>query len=176
MHAGAAPLFFARCSYFFFLALLLALLPVELLTLTVVWAVTDPPAPVQVTEYVVVAPGLTTTEPAVPDAVKFPPEQEFALLEVQLRVADCPAVILEGLATRESLGAGEVVAGGGWVNDAVVQGVKLTSPQQVENDGPITSAGLDVCPQVSCSTIPLAESDRVGKEPLAYRAAKLACA
>ena len=80
-------------------------------TLTVAVAVEDPPFPEQVTEYVAVALGVTTAEPEVPDAVKPAPVQDVALVELHERFDDCPAVIDEGLAESEAVGAG----GGGEV-------------------------------------------------------------
>ena len=53
----------------------------------------------------VVALGLTTVEPEVPEAVKLPPVQEVALVELQVRVDDCPALMEVGLADSEAVGA-----------------------------------------------------------------------
>ena len=54
----------------------------------------------------VVALGLTTAEPEVPEAVKLPPVQDVALVELQDRVDDCPALMEVGLAESETVGAG----------------------------------------------------------------------
>ena len=73
-------------------------------------AVADPPFPEQVIEELVVTLGLTTAEPEVPDAVKLPPVQDVALVELQERVDDLPAFTDVGLAESEAVGAG---GGGG---------------------------------------------------------------
>jgi hypothetical protein len=59
---------------------------------------------------VVVALGLTTAEPEVPDPIKLPLLQDVALVELQERVDDCPAFIDAGLAASETVGVG---GGGG---------------------------------------------------------------
>jgi hypothetical protein len=59
---------------------------------------------------VVVTLGLTTAEPEIFDAVKLLPLQDVALVELQERVDDFPAVIDVGLAESEAVGAG---GGGG---------------------------------------------------------------
>ncbi len=49
--------------------------------------------------------GATATDPEIALAVEKPaPEQEVALAELQLRVEDCPAVMLLGLGLREAVG------------------------------------------------------------------------
>ncbi len=49
--------------------------------------------------------GATATDPEVALAVENPvPEHEVALAELQLRVEDCPAVMLLGLGLREAVG------------------------------------------------------------------------
>jgi len=53
----------------------------------------------------VVLAGATATDPEIALAVEKPaPEQEVALAELQLRVEDCPAVMLLGLGLREAVG------------------------------------------------------------------------
>jgi hypothetical protein len=50
--------------------------------------------------------GATATDPEIALPVEKPvPEQEVALAELQLRVEDCPAVMVLGLAVREAVGA-----------------------------------------------------------------------
>lgn len=49
--------------------------------------------------------GATVAEPDVADALKLLPVQDVALVEDQVRVEDCPAVIDLGLADRDALGA-----------------------------------------------------------------------
>lgn len=58
----------------------------------------------------VVALGVTTAEPEVPDALKPPPVQVVALVELHDRVDDCPAFTNVGLAESAAAGAG---GGGG---------------------------------------------------------------
>jgi hypothetical protein len=55
---------------------------------------------------VVVTLGLTTAEPEIFDAVKLPPLQDVALVDLQERVDDCPVVIDVGLAKSETVGGG----------------------------------------------------------------------
>jgi hypothetical protein len=57
-------------------------------TVTVALAFALPPAPVHVTEYVVVTVGETVALPEVPEAEKLVPEQEVALVEDQVSVDD----------------------------------------------------------------------------------------
>jgi hypothetical protein len=71
---------------------------------------------------VVVPLGVTTAEPEIPDAVKLPPLQDVALVELQERVDDFPAIIDVGLAESEAVGAG----GGGAATLTVV--VALADP------------------------------------------------
>ncbi len=53
----------------------------------------------------VVLAGATATDPEVALAVEKPaPEQEVASVELQLRVEDCPAAMLLGVALREAVG------------------------------------------------------------------------
>ena len=92
------------------------------------------------------------------------------MLEFQVRVEDCPAVIDLGLAVSVSVGA----AGGGAPKDPVVQGVRLLMPQQVLKDDPEGAAGFEVWPQGSYMTMLLAERDYVGNEPSAVFAVKVA--
>jgi hypothetical protein len=47
--------------------------------------------------------GATTVEPDVPDAVKPPPVQDEALVELHERVDECPAVTDVGLAESEAV-------------------------------------------------------------------------
>jgi hypothetical protein len=72
-------------------------------------AVADPLFPEQLIEKVVVALGVTTAEPEVPDAVKLPPVQEVALVELQERVDDCPVFTDVGLAESAAVGGGGAV-------------------------------------------------------------------
>ena len=92
------------------------------------------------------------------------------MLEFQVRVEDCPAVIDVGLAANVSVGA----AGGGVPKDPVVQGVRLLLPQQVLKDEPEGAAGFEVWPQGSYMTMLLAERDHVGIAPFAVFAVKVA--
>ena len=104
--------------------------------------------------------GATVAEPDVADALKLLPVQDVALVEDQVRVDDCPALIFVGLAEREAVGAG-----GGIVKEPAVQGVSAApiAPQQVLNVSPLTGAeGFEVSPEGSCMMIPFAESDRFG--------------
>ena len=71
------------------------------LTVTVALEIAEPE---HETEYVVVTEGVTVTVPEVPEAVKPVPVQEVAFAEDQVRVADCPAVIVEGEALMEAVG------------------------------------------------------------------------
>src|ERR1700687_122089 len=73
-----------------------------------------PPAPVQVSEYTVVALGETETFPDVPDGVKLVPVQLVALVEPQVRVADTPLTMDVGLTASEAVGTG-----GGGVGSAL---------------------------------------------------------
>jgi hypothetical protein len=50
--------------------------------------------------------GETEVEPLVVLAVKLVPVQEVALVDDQVRVADCPEVMLAGETEREAVGAG----------------------------------------------------------------------
>jgi hypothetical protein len=50
--------------------------------------------------------GLTTAEPEVPDAVKLPPLQDVALVELHERIDDFPALIDAGLAESATVGGG----------------------------------------------------------------------
>ena len=107
-------------------------------------AVAGPASPVQVTAYAVVTVGWTTAWPEPPAAVKPPPVQEEALVELHVRVEACPGVIFVGFAESEA-----VVTGGGVVKEPAVHGVKLgASPQHVLKTSPFTgSEGFEVCPQ-----------------------------
>jgi hypothetical protein len=60
------------------------------LTATVADALTAPPAPVHVMEYVVVAVGETTLVPTVPAGVKLTPVQEVAFVEFHVSVLVAP--------------------------------------------------------------------------------------
>jgi hypothetical protein len=51
--------------------------------------------------------GETVTDPDTPVAVKLPPVQEVALVELQVKVEDCPNVMLVGLAVKEAVGGDE---------------------------------------------------------------------
>ena len=95
------------------------------LTVTDALAVGEvPPEPVQVIEYVVLCDGVTTTIPATPDAVKFTPVQEVALVDDQVSVDDWPEVIDVGDAESDAVGTG---GGGGGV---VPVATKLSSATQ----------------------------------------------
>jgi len=52
--------------------------------------------------------GETDVDPEVPEALKPPPVQDVALVELQVSVDDCPDVIEVGLAESEAVGAGTV--------------------------------------------------------------------
>jgi hypothetical protein len=83
----------------------------------------EPPDPVQVMEYVVERRGVTTADPDILLPVeKLVPEQEEALVELQVRVADCPETREEREEEREAEGAG-LEAGGTGAGDPVVRGV-----------------------------------------------------
>ena len=77
----------------------------------------------------VVALGVTTAEPEVPDAVKPPPVQDVALVELQESVDDCPAVIEVGLAESDAVGAG---GGGATVTVADAVADPLLPEQLIE--------------------------------------------
>lgn len=69
-----------------------------------------PPAPVQVTVYVVDDVGETETEPEVALAVeKFVPAQLVALVELQVIVDDCPLFIDVGEAEMVAVGTAAAV-------------------------------------------------------------------
>jgi hypothetical protein len=53
----------------------------------------------------VVALGVTTADPEVPDALKSPPVQDVALVELHKRVEVCPVFIEAGLAESDAVGA-----------------------------------------------------------------------
>ena len=79
-------------------------------TVTVVLLGDDvPPAPVHVTEYVVVTLGETETEPEVPLAVKPVPVQDVALVEDQVRVEELPGATEVGDAESVAVAAGTIV-------------------------------------------------------------------
>ena len=114
--------------------------------------------------------GETTAEPDVADAVKLPPVQDEALVELHDSVEDCPALMVFGLATREA-----IVAGGGVVNEPAVHGVSVPLPQQVLKISPLTGdEGFEVSPYGSCMMTPLADNDRFGFRPLASTGSKVA--
>ncbi len=98
-----------------------------------------------------------------PEAVKFPPAQDVALLELQESVEDCPAVTVVGLAARETVGAAGGGAGGAVKAVGMQEVRELPLPQQVlNNTPPLRSDGFEVWPQESCMTIPFAASDKLG--------------
>jgi hypothetical protein len=75
-------------------------------TLTVAAAVADPPAPVAVIVYVVVAVGLTDLVPDVPTApIPLSIVTEVAFVLDQVNVDDCPEVMVVGLADSVTVGA-----------------------------------------------------------------------
>ena len=103
--------------------------------------------------------------------MKLLPAQDEALVEDQVRVEDCPAIIDVGLADKEA-----VVGGGGVMNEPAVHGVSEPLPQQVLKTSPLTGEeGFEVSPYGSCMMMPLAESDRFGFRPLASTGSKVAC-
>jgi hypothetical protein len=65
----------------------------------------DPPPPVQVMLYVVLAVGETEEDPEAPDGEKPTPVQEVALVDVHESVDEAPGATLGGLALNESVGA-----------------------------------------------------------------------
>lgn len=76
------------------------------ITVTVAFARAEvPPAPVQVIRYVEVVAGLTLVLPEVAPPVLKPPaeEQEVAPVELQVRVENCPTLIVAGEAVREAV-------------------------------------------------------------------------
>ena len=73
-------------------------------TTTVVVAVFDPPAPVQVMAYSVVVAGESIWLPDVEVALVQAAEQEVVLVDVQARVLVAPRVLVSGLAERETVG------------------------------------------------------------------------
>ena len=82
-------------------------MPPPPLTVTVALAAGEvPPAPVQVTEYVVVTVGETDAEPVVPLAVKPVPVQLVAFVLLHVSVEDCPLVMDVGFAERVAVGTG----------------------------------------------------------------------
>jgi hypothetical protein len=79
-------------------------------TVTVVLFVTVPPAPVQVSVYLVVCRGVRVTEPLVLPPVEKPlPVHPVALVLLQVSVELCPVVTVEGRALMDAVGAGTVV-------------------------------------------------------------------
>lgn len=76
-----------------------------LLTDTVADLLTEPPAPVQVTAYVVVRLGVTTTEPLVWFVVNPEPVQLVALVDDQDSVVVFPTAIVAGFAESVTVGA-----------------------------------------------------------------------
>ena len=70
-------------------------------------ALAKPPVPVHEILYVVLFVGETVTDPDTPVAVKLPPVQEVALVELQVKVEDCRNVTLVGLAVKEAVGGDE---------------------------------------------------------------------
>ena len=78
------------------------------MTVTDVFALADPPAPVHVMLYVALEVGETDTEPEVPEAVKPLAVHEVALVLLQVSVDDWPEVMEVGLALNEAVGAGVV--------------------------------------------------------------------
>ncbi len=58
--------------------------------MTVAEAVAEPPLPVQVTEYTIVALGDTDNEPERPLGEKFTPVHDVALVLPHVSVEDCP--------------------------------------------------------------------------------------
>jgi hypothetical protein len=74
-------------------------------------AFAEPLVPVHEIPYVVLFAGETVTDPETPVGAKFVPVQELALVEVQLRVDDCPEVIDVGLAANEAVVVDEVAIG-----------------------------------------------------------------
>jgi hypothetical protein len=81
-------------------------------TPTVAEAEAEPPVPLQLTEYVVVALGETVTDPDVPDAVKLEPVHDVALVLVYLSVEVWPTVIAVGDAVIVAVGVGVTLAHG----------------------------------------------------------------
>lgn len=81
------------------------LVSTALLTDTVADLLTEPPAPVQVTAYVVVRLGVTVTEPLVWLAAKPEPVQLVALVDDQDSVVVFPVAIAAGLAESVTVGA-----------------------------------------------------------------------
>ena len=77
-------------------------------TVTLALAFADPPAPVHVSVYVAVAVGVTACVPpiALVPVQPFEAVQLVALVELQVSVADAPAVIEVGFAESETVGAG----------------------------------------------------------------------
>lgn len=72
------------------------------------------------------------------------PMQDVVLVEDQVSVDDCPALIFVGLAEREA-----VVGGGGSVKEPAVHGVSTApiAPQQVLKMLPLTGVeGFEVSP------------------------------
>jgi len=91
------------------------------------------------------------------------------LIEDQVRVEDCPAVIDLGLADRDALGAT-----GGRVKEPAVQGVNEPLPQHVLKTLPFTAAeGFEVSPYGSSMIRPLTDNDRLGFRPLASTGSKV---
>ena len=78
---------------------------VEVLTVTFAEVLAEPPAPVQVSEYVVVVAGVTIAAPDIPEAVKPLPVHEVAFVEFQVSVDELPTRTESGLALRVTVGA-----------------------------------------------------------------------
>ena len=74
-------------------------------TITDVRRVVDPPLPVQVMLYVVLAAGETSRDPETPDGEKPVPLQEVALVEDHDSVDEAPEAMAPGLAWNERVGA-----------------------------------------------------------------------
>ena len=74
-------------------------------TFTDVLRVVDPPLPVQVMLYVVLAVGETRRDPETPDGEKPVPLQEVALVDDHDSVDEAPGAMPPGLAWNESVGA-----------------------------------------------------------------------
>ena len=86
------------------------------MTVTDALAFALPPGPVQVTEYEVVLPGTTLSNPLVaPPVEKFVPVQEVAFVEDQVRVEELPWTTEVGSAVSVAVGrtAGTVIVKAG---------------------------------------------------------------
>jgi hypothetical protein len=117
-----------------------------------------------------VAVGATMADPETPAAANPAPVHDVALVELQLKVEDCPEEMELGLAARVAVAA----PAGAEPNAPVVQGARLPLPQQVLNQLLEGVEGFEVWPQGSSITILFVDSDKVGAKLLTALASNVA--